>query len=143
MSSRALTLFTDKPDFFSGGVSRMTSIERCDPLQFVADEPAGTDCWVRFPVCAHSDGMEAFFDVCIRGEFGTLALSEAETYRLLCHALVQGLPDAAFAEAVESLSGMYEFYRHESPRPAIQKSPSVEARVTGGYTAPVFSVGEE
>jgi hypothetical protein len=88
--------------------------------------------------------MQAYFDVCIPENAGELGLSEVEAYRLLCHALVQQLPDAAYTEAVEALTGMYEFYQRvpflPEPRPLAEP---VRARFTGNYTAPVYPVTEE
>lgn len=143
MFSRALMPSTDRVDTSSGGVSRTNYIGQCDPLQLEPDETSGTVCWFRFPVCEHSEGIAAYFDVCLRGDRSGLTLSEVEAYRLLCHAIVQSLPDAAFKEAVESLSGMYEFYQPVPALPATQAMRSVKAKVTGSYAAPVFSVGEE
>src|SRR5438128_10713080 len=121
MSSRALMSFTDKRDYSSAGVSGMNSIGRCDPVPFNFDDPdewTASDCWIRVPVCDHTEGMLAFFDVCIPGERGIFSLSETDAYRLLCHALVHHLPDMAFGEAVEALTGMYEFYRNSPTLPA-------------------------
>lgn len=87
--------------------------------------------------------MQAFFDVCVPSEGGESSLSEIETSRLICHAFVQHLPKAAFREAVEALAGMLEFYR-DSPAILAESFPSsVKARLTGSYSAPVFSVSEE
>jgi hypothetical protein len=124
----------------------MSCIERCDPIQFDSDESdelTESDYWVRFPVCTHSDGMEAFFDVCIPSESEGMSLSPAATYRLLCHVLVQHLPDVAFAEAIESLKGMHEFYRDPPALLAPPPSVSVKARVTGSFTAPVYPITAE
>jgi hypothetical protein len=119
---------------------------RCDPVPFDSDDSevwTGSNFWIRFPVCADPDGMQAFFDVCVPDESGTFSLSETDVYRLLCHVLVQRLPPAAFGEAVAALTGMYEFYRDS---PALLSPPpprSVKARVTGSYTAPVYPIMEE
>jgi hypothetical protein len=88
--------------------------------------------------------MQAYFDVCIPGKAGELALSEVEAYRLLCHALVQQLPDAAYGEAIEALTGMYEFYQQVPTLPEPRRlSEPVKAKLTGSYTAPVYPVTEE
>ena len=102
-----------------------------------------SDFWFRIPVCSHADGMEAFLDVCVPSESGSFVLSKAEAYRLFCHALVQQLPDAAFDEAVEALSGMYEFYQDSPMLPAPLSPQSLKARITGSYTAPVYPITEE
>ena len=139
MSSNVLMPFTTKPGSSFAGALPMSCIERCDPIQFdsdESDESTDSDYWVRFPVCTHSDGMEAFLDVCIPSEREGMSLSPAATYRLLCHVLIQHLPDVAFGEALEALKGMYEFYGNS---PALLAPPlplSVKATVTGSYTAP-------
>jgi hypothetical protein len=124
----------------------MNSIGRCDPVPFDIDDPdesIASDCWIRFPVCDGADGMQAFFDMFIPGESGILSLSETDTYRLLCHALVQHLPDIAFGEAFEALTGMYDFYRKSPMLPSPPSPLSTKARVTGSYAAPIFPVLEE
>ena len=148
MSSPALTLYTDRPDYSSAGASKMIFIKPCDPTQFDfddSDEQMATIHCFPFPNCSQTDGMEAFVGVCVPEDSEGFQLSEAQSSRLLCHFLVQQLPDLAFEEAVESLTGMYEFYRESpvallSPPPPIQ---SVKARITGSYTAPVYPVTEE
>src|SRR5437763_15994995 len=127
MSSQALIPFTGRLDTSSVGVSRMNFIGRCDPVPFNSgegDEGTTSNCWLRFPVSVRPDGEQAFFDVCIPGESRIFSLSETNAYRLLCHALVQHLPDTAFGEAVEALSGMYEFYRTTPmlPAPSVHRS---------------------
>ena len=124
----------------------MNSIGRCDPVPFDSDDPdewTTSDGWIRFPVCDCPDGTRAFFDICIPGEDGVLSLSETDAYRLLCHALVQHLPELAFPEAVEALTGMYGFYRKSETLPAPPSRRSMKTRITGNYTAPVFPVLEE
>jgi hypothetical protein len=146
MSSHALTNFTLKPGSFFDGVSKMTSIGRCDPISFsVVDESEQslTDCWIRFPI-ADSGGAVAFFDVCMPVGGDDFSLSETDTYRLLCHAMVQGLPEAAFGEAIESLVGMYDFYRDSNAIPALPVPlNAARAKITGSYVSPVFPVLEE
>ncbi len=63
--------------------------------------------------------------------------------RLLCHTLVQRLPDGAFSEAVEVLADMFEFYRGQAALPLQHISNPIKATVAGSYTAPVFPVLEE
>lgn len=124
----------------------MNFIERCDPVPFDADNVDNWTVpvhWFRFPVCDQPDGMQAFFDVCIPIEDGAASLSEGETCRLLCHTLVQNLPDIAFAEAVEALARMYEFYGSSPALPAPHSPQSVKATITGNYTAPVYPVSED
>lgn len=78
------------------------------------------------------------------GTSGEFDLPEPVTVRLLCHALLQRLPDEALPEAVESLTGMYEFYaRPRLPLPELPARPSVSARITGSYVAPVYPVTED
>jgi hypothetical protein len=107
------------------------------------DDCNPSDHWFRFPVCTHSDGMQAFLDVCVTGETEAISLTEAETYRLLCHVLVQHLPEPAYLEAVEALNGMCAFYRGLPGYPALPAPQSVKAKITGSFTAPVYPVSDE
>ena len=146
MSSHALTNFTPRQDFFSAGVSRINSIGRCDPLPFNLDDEEGlpvSDCWIRFPLSEDRSGIPAFFAVCVPTEGGTFSLSKTDTYRLLCHAMVHSLPETAFEEAVETLAGMYEYYRETPMIPAEPAPQSVKVKVTGSYATPIFPVLEE
>lgn len=63
---------------------------------------------------------------------------------MICHALVQQLPETAFGEAVESLAGIREFYR-DSPAllKAVHAPMSIKAKVTGSFTAPILPVLED
>jgi hypothetical protein len=78
------------------------------------------------------------------GTSDTTELPEPILKRLLCHALLQRLPDEGLDEAVESLLTMNEFYRLPSyvpPPPLPRKSTPV--RMGPGYVRPVFPVTEE
>jgi hypothetical protein len=148
MSFPALTPFTDRPDYSSVGASPISSIEQCYPLRFDSDDQSDQLDMVRyvtFPICSQSDGMQAFVGVCVPEEADGLQLSEAQMSRLFCHFLLQQLPDLAFEEAVDSLTGMYEFYRESlTALPALTPpNQSVKARITGTHTAPVYPVTEE
>jgi hypothetical protein len=142
MSSHTLTTFTDKPDYSFGRALPVNSMMPCDPLLLDTEDPEADNWWMRFPVGAHSDGMEAFIDVCVPPG-SKIALTTAETYRLFCHILIQNLPATAFEEAVESLSGMYEYYLESPtslPAPPVE---SMKARITGSYLATVYPIIEE
>jgi hypothetical protein len=78
------------------------------------------------------------------GTSGAAELPEPILQRLLCHALLQLLPDEGLAEAVESLSDMYEFYRlpRYVPPPSLPQK-SIPVRITGSYVEPVYPVTEE
>lgn len=78
------------------------------------------------------------------GTFGTAELPEPILKRLLCHALLQRLPDEGLDEAAESLFNMNEFYRlphYAPPPPLLGKSLTVQ--MGPGYVRPVFPVTEE
>jgi hypothetical protein len=53
-------------------------------------------------------------------------------YRLLCHTIIQQLPDTAFQEAVESLKDMWEFYAHtpKLPEPLPVATSKLQGKVT-------------
>jgi hypothetical protein len=99
--------------------------------------------WIRFPVCGETTGIQAYLDVCVPSANETFSLSETDVYRLMCHALVHRLPQAAFGEAVESLSRMYDFYQDLPILPTSCPPDSMKARITGSCTAPIFPVLED
>ena len=64
--------------------------------------------------------------------------------RLFCHYVISNLPEAALAEAVESLSHVWQFYRRLAPAPkALPAPPSIPARIGHTFTRPVYPVTEE
>lgn len=78
------------------------------------------------------------------GTADTTELPEAVLKRLLCHALLQWLPDEGLDEAAESLFHMNEFYRlprYVPPPPLPRKS--VPVRMGKAIIAPVYPVTEE
>lgn len=71
-------------------------------------------------------------------------LSDSQLRRLLCHALLQRLPDEGLAEAMQSLADMNEFYRlprFVPPQPLPQKS--IPVRIGETILAPVYPVTED
>src|SRR5437870_355782 len=105
MSSNTLMPFTGKPDYSSAGALPTNYIGQCDPIPFDSDDSGDwmeLERWFRFPVCEHSENMQAYFDVRVAEKGGVLTLSEADMYRLYCHAMLQHLPDSAFREAVDA-----------------------------------------
>jgi hypothetical protein len=78
------------------------------------------------------------------GTSGTPELPEPILKRLLCHALLQRLPNEGLNEAVESLFHMNEFYRlpHYVPPPSLPRK-SLTVQMGPGYVRPVFPVTEE
>jgi hypothetical protein len=147
MSSHALKTFTDMPGSFSDGVSQTNSTWPCDPFlpdEDELDRSGESTCWVRFPVCEHSGGMQAFFDVCLPSDGKAFSLSEPEMYRLLCHVLVQRLPDKAFEEAIESLSELHQFHTASViPSQSLPASRGIPGQVGATYVRPVFPVTDE
>lgn len=82
--------------------------------------------------------------MCVPSDSEVFTLSETDAYRLFCHIVVQLLPAGAFSEAVESLTQMFEFYREPPLALPAQAAPaSVQAKVSGSYTAPVYPITED
>ncbi|MHB1426292.1 MAG: hypothetical protein ACYC3I_24265 [Gemmataceae bacterium] len=78
------------------------------------------------------------------GTSGTAELPEPLLQRLLCHALLQCLPDEGLDEAVQSLGDMNEFYRlprYVPPPPLPRKS--IPVRMGKPIIAPVYPVTED
>lgn len=126
----------------------MILIEPCSHIKLDRDESEeGMTAFRCFPfsICSQPNEMQAFVGVCAPEDpDGSIQLSEAQTARLLCHFMVQRLPDAAFDETVETLAGMYDYYRESRPAlPAPESTQSFSAVISGGYTEPVYPVSEE
>jgi hypothetical protein len=118
------------------------------PDPFLRIETRGNGLFGRhffLPTVHRSEDSPRFFVGChFFGTTDELELSEADTNRLFCLALIQHLPDDALAEAAESLAAIYEF--HQLPRarpPVLAVSETIPARITGTYVRPVFPIREE
>lgn len=64
--------------------------------------------------------------------------------RMLCHFMIDHLPDQALSELIESMADMHDFYEHRPP--ALQHLPErqyLPARVVDQYERPVFQVTED
>lgn len=70
---------------------------------------------------------------------------EAHRVRVICHVLVDRLPNAALPELVESLGDMFRFYRDRLAHTAALAEPprQVRARVAASYDRPTFQIEEE
>jgi hypothetical protein len=78
------------------------------------------------------------------GTSGKVDLPEPILNRLLCHGLLQRLPDEALSEAMELLCGMYEFYRRPPSQPPALPAPmSIPVRMLPSVVRPVYPVTEE
>lgn len=87
--------------------------------------------------------MSAYFDVCVHDR-NSFAFSEIDAYRLLCHALIQSLPDAAMAEATESLSDLQDYKPLLPYASAFPKAgPSISAEIGPTIIRPIFPVVDE
>lgn len=64
--------------------------------------------------------------------------------RILCHALVDRLPEEAFRELLEALVSLYEYHQAPQYLPALPPPPvSVEARLSRTYVRPTVEIEEE
>lgn len=90
------------------------------------------------------EALFAAYGLHLFGTSDTTELPEPILKRLLCHALLQRLPDEGLDEAAESLFHMNEFYRlpRYAPPPALPRK-SLTVQMGAGYVRPVFPVTEE
>lgn len=73
-----------------------------------------------------------------------LPLPLAIWHRLLCHALVNGIPDAGLPEVFENLQDAWRFYRSKPfARPLLEKVHEGPARIAEVWEPPVFQATEE
>ncbi len=88
--------------------------------------------------------MHVFLGLCVPEYGEEFHMTNYETSRMVCHLVIQNLPDSAMGDAVESLKGMYEFYRDPPLAiPVTARNPPVKATVSRSYTAPVYPITEE
>ena len=72
------------------------------------------------------------------------AIQPALAIRILCHALIDRLPEASFPELLEMLRNIYEFYQEPQYAPALPSAPiSVEAQLSRTYVRPAIEIEEE
>lgn len=65
-------------------------------------------------------------------------------HRLLCHFLIDRIPDEGLPELVESVGGIYEFYQLPAPTPALlPQHRSVSGEISRSYERPPFQIEEE
>lgn len=65
-------------------------------------------------------------------------------HRLLCHALVNGIPDEGLAEVFESLHDAWRFYRSKPSAPRLLETVHEgPARIVEVWEPPVFQATEE
>jgi len=119
----------------------------CGPVPFLGVEIRSAGFRGRhlfLPTVSASGDMRYLLGFHMFGTTDELDLNEEDTIRLICHALIHRLPDQGLTEAVESLTGLYEFYTApvEPPKPLLPHS-RVKGRITGSHVRPVFPVTEE
>lgn len=78
----------------------------------------------------------------ILGSTEDAEISEVDLNRLLCHALIQHLPDERLSEAFEDLSDMYTFSLTTS-KPLPLPTRTVKARVGKSVVRPVYPISDE
>src|SRR4051794_28290763 len=69
------------------------------------------------------------------------AIQPAVVIRILCHALIDRLPEASFLELLETLRNIYEFYQEPQCAPTLPAAPvSVEAQLSRTYIRPAIEI---
>ena len=64
--------------------------------------------------------------------------------RVVCHMLLDQMPEASLREVLESLATIYEFHRIPLPRPVLPSPPvRVPVKIGRTYESPAFHVVEE
>lgn len=119
----------------------------CVPVPSLRFEPDDQAVWGKhrlFPHLVQSGESLFVLGFHLFGTSGIAELPEPMVQRLLCHALIQRLPDEGLAEAMQSLTDTNEFYR--LPRfvlPPLLPQKSIPVRITGSYVEPVYPVTED
>lgn len=71
--------------------------------------------------------------------------SEDLQIRLLCHVLINRIPDKGLPELCESLGRMYEFYNtpNLNELPALPERRQIRGKIGRAYERPGFSIADE
>lgn len=146
MSSTALTPSTGTRGVFSAGASAIDFMKPCVPAPYLRFEPSAGELGQHWFLPLLGQPGEACFALGLHlfGASDTTELPDSILKRLLCHVLLQRLPDEGLDEAVESLFQMNEFYRlprYVPPAPLPRKS--IPVRMGKSIIAPVFPVTED
>lgn len=89
----------------------------------------------------HIEHRVSFHDLSTSGE---AEVPEPLKVRIVCHFLLSQIPDEGMAEALETLVGMWLFYRTPvSPPPALPAPVRIPVELRKTYVRPVFPVTEE
>lgn len=80
-----------------------------------------------------------------QGTSGVIDLPPSLVARIVCHVLLEHLPERGLSEALESLVQMIEFYNSLEQTPALPPPAAVSkpVKIVGKYTRPEFHVMED
>lgn len=149
MPVRFLTYSTSKPGGSSAGVSATDFTTQCTRSQFnVFDQTYGIES-SPFLVWYH-ETPDALFThtVSLRPYLEKTAdepdMPEFVLARIICHRLLDFIPDRALPELCESMKNIFEFYVPPTSRQSsLQSKTRMRARLGKGYVRPEFHIAEE
>jgi len=131
------TSFIEKQDAYFGGAFQTGSMRPWSPL-LSANEPL-------FQVTLHHSTHDGRIRNSIEYSGAADPATRAKALiRILCHVLVDRLPEAAIFELLESLRSIFEFYQEPPHLPALPAHPTTfTAKFSGTYVRPTFEISEE
>jgi hypothetical protein len=108
-------------------------------------ELRGRHFFLPTPPVTRMEGPKLIVGFHIVGTTGEPELSEGDVKRLLCHVLIQHLPEEGLSEAFESLSDMYTFYLMPAPpmKTLAEPAKTGRGRISEAVVRPVFPISEE
>ena len=111
-----------------------------DPEWETTDEPYSLVGWLQDIESGQLKHVVAFSPITTAGEY-VLPLNAIR--RVMCHLVLNRLPDRALPEVWESLNQMAEFYSYEPTRKLIAgEGQQLKAAIVGSRPRPVFTIDE-
>ena len=124
-------------------------MRRCDPEIFSTElQSWETDSQVTLGWQQDVTGARFLHAISIPSYQGTAkrhAHTENLHLRMLCHMLINRMPERGLPELCESLGSMYEFYMApiENQVPALPERRQLKGKIRRAYERPEFSIADE
>lgn len=149
MPLTSLITSIESPEGSSGGASPTDFMRRCNPDIFRAEfQSWGTGSQVNLGWQQDVTGARFLHAVSVPTHQVTgrrVGFSENLRFRILCHLLINHIPDKGLVELCESMARIFEFYIDpvESEIPALPERRGIRGRIGRAYERPEFCIADE
>ena len=131
---------------FSDGASRTGSTEPWIPTQYERlprGSAAGTGFWIECVPSADQAHIRFGVNIPVSSTGYQLGIERNVAIRVLCHLLVDQLPDGSLQELCETLADMRTFYTCQIEQPRLMAQHGLyDATVSGVRERPEFEFGD-